>query len=258
MSRSHHSIGLALIAACLVSVSVAAQTATPARPAATPAAQPPQATRPADQTPTVPALDAMHEVIMPMWHDAWPNKDYKALAGMLPAIEKHVAEIEKAPLPGILRDKAPLWATELDALKRTAGTYKAAVASGKNDDLLKAAEAVHMQYEKLVRVVKPVLPEIDAFHGVLYVMYHTQTSPLAVAKLTISTASLKEKMTALNGAVLPDRLKAKTVAFTTQRDRLSKAVAALSAALDSKNDATIRETVETLHAEYQKLEKVFE
>lgn len=259
MSRTFRLIGTAVVGVCLVSVSIAtAQTAKPAAPAAKPPAQAAAPTRPADATPSVPALDAMHEVIMPMWHDAWPNKDYKALAGMLPDVEKHLAAISRAELPGILREKNPMWMSGLADLKKAGATYKAAVASGKNDDLLKAAESLHLQYEKLVRVIKPVLPELDEFHGALYVLYHKEISPLVLAKVTASVEALKVKMAALDKATLPERLKAKTGEFITQRERLAKSLASVSATLGSKDELKIREAVEVMHAEYQKLEKVFE
>jgi len=259
MSRSLRLTGIALTGLCLLSASfAAAQTAKPAAPGSKPAVQATQPVRPADATPAVPALDAMHDIIMPMWHDAWPNKDYKALAAMLPGLEKHLAAVGKADLPGILRDKAPLWAAGLADLKKAGADYKAAVASGKNEDLLKAAEALHMQYEKLVRVIKPALPELDDFHATLYVLYHTQINPLVVAKVTASVETLKVKMAALNKATLPDRLQAKADAFTAQRDRLSKALAALSDTLGSKDESKITGAIELMHAEYQKLEKVFE
>jgi hypothetical protein len=256
MSRYFRLAGLALIGLCLITASfAAAQTAKPATQASKPAAAP---ARPADTIAAVPALDAMHEIIMPMWHDAWPNKDYKALAGMLPAIEKHLSAVSKAELPGILREKNSEWAAGLADLKKAGTDYKAAVASGKNEDLLKAAEALHMQYEKLVRVIKPALPELDDFHGALYVLYHSQMNPLALAKVTASVETLKEKMAALDKATLPDRLKARTEAFSAQRDRLAKALTAVSGTLAGKDETKIRDAIELMHAEYQKLEKVFE
>lgn len=259
MSRTLRLIGIAVAGVCLVSVSIAAaQTAKPAAAAAKPAAQATPSTRPADATPSVPALDAMHEIILPMWHDAWPKKDYKALAGMLPDVEKHLAAIGKAELPGILREKNPMWMSGVADLKKAGADYKAAVAGGKNEDLLKAAEALHMQYEKLVRVIKPVLPELDEFHGALYVLYHKEINPLLLAKVTASVDLLKVKMAALDKATLPERLKAKTGAFAAQRDRLAKSLASVSATLASKNEIKIREAVELMHSEYQKLEKVFE
>jgi len=250
---------LTFIGLCLISASFAtAQTVKPTATATKPAAQATQPARSADATPAVPALDAMHDVVMPMWHDAWPNKDYKVLVGMLPDLEKHLAAISKAELPGILREKTALWAAGLADLNKAGADYKAAVASGKNEDLLKAAEALHMQYEKLVRVIKPVLPELDDFHGTLYVLYHTQINPLLVAKVTASVETLKLKMAALNKATLPDRLKAKADVFAAQRDRLAKALAALAGTLGGKDLTKVSEAVELMHVEYQKLERVFE
>ena len=206
----------------------------------------------------VPALDAMHEVIMPMWHDAWPKKDYKALAGMVPDLERHVAALDKAELPGILRDKQTRWMAGVGDLKATVAAFKAAAEGGKNDELLKAAEKLHMQYEGLVKLVRPVLKEMEDFHASLYVLYHYQTNPLALADATKTIEAMKVKMDTLNKAALPDRMKAKTDAFNAQRARLSSAVDALLALLPGKNDLRIKEAIELMHTEYEKLDRVFE
>ncbi len=100
------------------------------------------APKPEDLKSSVPALDAMHEVIMPLWHDAWPNKDVKAMAAMLPDIEKHFAAVNKAELPLILRDKMAAWVTGVDELKQTVAAYKAAVTAGDNEALLEGGREV--------------------------------------------------------------------------------------------------------------------
>jgi hypothetical protein len=200
----------------------------------------------------------MHEVIMPMWHDAWPNKDYKALAALVPAIEKHMAAIAKAELPGILRDKALRWSTGVGDLKATVAAFKAAAAAGNNDALMAAAEKLHSQYEGLVKIVRPVLKEMDEFHGSLYVLYHYQMSPFQLAKAAASVQALKTKMDTLNKAVLPASMKANIDAFTAQRARLGKALDAVAALLEGKDEPKIKEAIELMHAEYEKLEKVFE
>ena len=215
------------------------------------------APKPEDLKSSVPALDAMHEVIMPLWHDAWPNKDVKAMAAMLPDIERHFAAVNKAELPLILRDKQAAWVAGVDDLKQTVGAYKAAVGAGDNDALLKAAEKLHAQYEALVKIVRPVLKEMEDFHATLYVLYHYQMSPFQPEKAAESVRTLKVKMDALNAAALPDRLKAKTEAFNTQRARLSASIDELVAALDGKDAAKIKTAIEMMHAQYENLEKVF-
>ncbi len=217
-----------------------------------------QAPKPEEITSSVPALDAMHEVIMPMWHDAWPNKDYKALAGLVPAIDTHVAAIAQAELPGILREKATAWKAGVATLSASAAAYKAAVASGNNETLLKAAEKLHKDYEDLVKVVRPILKEMDAFHGVLYTVYHYQLSPFQPEKIAESAQALKAKMEVLNKAVLPERLKTKAEAFAAQRAALSKSVDEVSAAVGTKNEARIKAAIEAMHNAYENLEKLFQ
>jgi hypothetical protein len=222
----------------------------------TPAVAPP-APKPEDLKSSVPALDAMHEVIMPLWHDAWPNKDVKAMAAMLPDIEKHLAAVNKAQLPLVLRDKQAAWVAGVDDLKQTVAAYKAAVTASDNEALLKAAEKLHAQYEGLVKIVRPVLKEMEDFHASLYVLYHHQMSPFQLAKASESIGALKVKMDALNQATLPDRLKAKTEIFVTQRARLSKSVDEVAALLDGKDESKIKAAIEMMHSQYESLEKVF-
>ena len=58
----------------------------------------------ADVEARVPALSAFHEVVYPLWHDAWPKKDVDALVALSPKVNAGVEAIAKAELPGILRD----------------------------------------------------------------------------------------------------------------------------------------------------------
>jgi len=213
--------------------------------------------KPDDLKASVPALDAMHEVIMPLWHDAWPNKDVKAMAAMLPDIERHFAAVNKAELPLILRDKQAAWVAGVDDLKQTVGAYKAAVGAGDNDALLKAAEKLHAQYEALVKIVRPVLKEMEDFHASLYVLYHYQMSPFQLEKASESIRALQAKMEALNKATLPDRLKAKSEAFNAQRARLGASIGELAALLDTRDESKIKAAIEIMHTHYENLEKVF-
>ncbi len=216
-----------------------------------------QAPKAEEMKASVPALEAMHEVIMPLWHEAWPNKDVKAMAAMVPDIEKHMTAIEKAELPGILRDKQASWTAGVADLKATVAAYKAAADAGNNEALLKAAEKLHMQYEGLVKLVRPVLKEMEDFHSSLYVLYHYQMSPFQLAKASESIQALKVKMDALNKAALPARLQPKTDLFNAQRARLAKSIDDVVAILPGKDETKIKAAIEVMHAEYEGLEKIF-
>ena len=58
---------------------------------------------------SVPELFEFHEVIYPIWHTAYPEKNYAMLKEMVPDVNSGAEKIYSAPLPGILRDKQAEW-----------------------------------------------------------------------------------------------------------------------------------------------------
>ena len=206
----------------------------------------------------VPALTSFHEVIYPLWHDAWPKKDVDALVALTPKVDSGVDAIAKAELPGILRDRKKAWDEAVARLGAIRAEYDAAAAKKDGPALLDAAEKLHAQFEKMVRIVRPALKELDAFHGTLYVLYHRQLDPFVLDAVSQSVRTLKEKMAPLSAAALPDRLKAKEGAFVAARGQLATAVDAAVASLEGKDEKSIRAAVESLHTRYQELEKVFD
>ena len=120
----------------------------------------------------VPELFAFHGIIYPIWHGAYSNKDYQALRGYVPEIKRLAAKVYTASLPGILRDKKARWAEGVALLKKAVDDYCAAAEGTDDRALLDAAEELHTRFESLARIILPVIPEVDAFHKVLYVVYH--------------------------------------------------------------------------------------
>jgi hypothetical protein len=206
----------------------------------------------------LPALSEFHDVIVPIWHQAWPAKDAALLRQMVPDVEKGVAKIAKAELPGILRDKADAWKQSLAKFEAAATEYKAA-ANGKDDArLLNAAENLHKLYEGLVKVIQPPLKEIDQFHSVLYVLYHYEYPEHKMDKVKVSVAALKGHMATLNKVQLPERLSNKQAAFDASRTKLSDSLDSLIATLATGDAKKLDQAIETMHSNYQDLEKVFD
>lgn len=212
----------------------------------------------ADVEARVPALSAFHEVVYPLWHDAWPKKDVEALVALAPKVNAGVEAIAKAELPGILRDKKTTWDGAVSRLKTIAGDYDTAAAKKDGPAILSAAESLHSQFERMVRIIRPVLKELEAFHATLYVLYHRQLDPFALEGVSQSVRTLKEKMGPLSAATLPERLKAKEPTFVAARAQLAAAVDAAVASLEGRDEKAIRVAVDLLHTRYQEVEKVFD
>ncbi len=207
----------------------------------------------------VPSLDKFHTVIYPLWHDAWPKKDTEALIAMLPELEKGVADISKASLPGILQEKKISWETNVKKLQEITGEYKAAVEAKDSMKLLGAAEKLHGQYEALVRIVRPVMKELMEFHAELYMLYHYYMPEYRLEQMRTSVAVLKEKMSILDKATLPARFKGKQDEFKAAREKLSAAVDELHEILKNpaNDQGKTNAAIYTVHGEYQALERLF-
>lgn len=209
----------------------------------------------ADTQSTVPELIAFHDVIYPIWHTAYPNKDYAMLRGYVGEINSGFDKIEKAKLPGILRDKAEAWSKGLEEFKSTVADYNRTAAGGDDPALLAAAEALHSRFEMMVRIIRPVLKEIDSYHKVLYVVFHKYLPEKKYDEIKAVSGDMVAKAEAILNAQLPKRREAKAVPFKAASEKLLAETRAL--ALCSGGEETAR-AVDRVHSAYQELEKIFE
>jgi hypothetical protein len=206
----------------------------------------------------VPELEDFHAVIYKLWHTAWPNKDIGMLVSLQPEIAAGAASVAGASLPGILRDKKEAWQKSVGDLQQCVGRYGAAASARDSARLLDEAEKLHMQYEKMVRLIRPPMKELEAFHTELYMLYHHYGPNFELAKIRTSAGAMKEKMTILNGAALPDRYKAKADIYRAARAKLSMSVDALQGVVTSGDRQEISRAIDGVHTNYLTLEKVFE
>lgn len=207
----------------------------------------------------VPELDAFHKPIYALWHEAWPAKDITTLKSLLPDVEKAYSTLAAAKLPGILREKQAKWDEKLKVLGQAVKEYRTASEQNNAEGVLKATESVHMNYEQMVRLVRPAMKELDAFHQVLYVLHHYYMPENKSDQISASADSLTTKMTALNEASLPKRLEARTDQFSKARRNLGESVKAFAEGVKAKKpEDELVKLESTLHARYQVLEQVFD
>jgi hypothetical protein len=209
---------------------------------------------------SVPELEAFHEIIYPIWHTAYPEKDIAALKGFVPRINELAGKIYAAELPGILREKEGKWNAGIAEFKKSVDAYEAAAKGADDRALLDAAEALHMRYEMLVRAIRPVLPEMDAFHKVLYVVYHTDLPGKKWEDVRSASPDLRAKAEAIAKAQLPKRLEPKAAAFQEAAAALVDAASGLEKlSQGGGGDAeSLDRAVVKVHTKYQDLEKIFE
>jgi len=201
---------------------------------------------------TVPELTAFHEVIYQIWHTAYPEKDVAMLKGLVPQVNELAGKVFTAQLPGILRDKQAKYDAGLAEFRASVEAYNTAAKGSDEKALLDAAEVLHAKYEALVRILRPVLKEMDDFHKVLYVVFHKDLPDKKWDNIRAAAPDLKAKAEAVAKAPLPTRLQPKAEAFNAAAAGLVEAAAALA------DGAAVEGAVLKLHTRYQELEKVFD
>jgi len=204
-------------------------------------------------------LTEFHDVIYQIWHTGWPEKDINFLVSLAPEVEKGYDKVKKVELSGILRDKKSKWDDGLKKFRINVEMYKGTAAKKDSVGLLNAAEKLHSQYEALVRIVKPVLKEVDAFHQELYMLYHYNMPNYDYLKVQRSAIVLKAKMKDLMNAQLSERMSNKKDLFEKCKGELNVAVDSFNEVMLKGNDkSAINTAVDALHSKYQELEKVFD
>lgn len=204
-------------------------------------------------------LAEFHDVIYQIWHTAWPEKNIKMLNDLLPDVEKAYAKVKAAKLPGILRDKQGKWDEGLKKFSASVAAYKDAAGKDNAQAFLDAAEKMHADYEGLVRIVKPVLKEVDAFHQELYMIYHYYSPNFELEKIKSSAVVLKAKMDEMMNAKLSKRLEPRQEKFDAARKGLMESVVKLNEVVaNSKDKKVITDAVDGMHTKYSELEKVFD
>ena len=216
------------------------------------------AQNPAEAVARVPELDAFHEVIFKIWHEAYPQKNTTMLKQLLPEVENGISEVSAAQLPGILREKKAVWEEGIKRLQSAGDAYKAAVSAEDEAKMLTAAETLHSGFEMLMRSIRPPMKELDDFHSVLYMLYHHYLPKYDLERIRSSAAELKQKMAVLNKAQVPARLKGSSSEFQAARIKLSDSVDSLATTVQTDNRKAINEAVEAMHSNYVALNGICE
>src|SRR3989304_5056989 len=197
---------------------------------------------------SVPELNEFHEVIYPIWHTAYPVKDFELLKKMVPEVNSGAEKIYSAQLPGILRDKYPEWNKGLVKFRSSVERYNKFMNTDAETEILKSAEELHSNYEMLVRVVKPVTQEVDEFHKVLYMIYHHYWPNKNTKEFVKAVDDLEMRAKELNTCVLPKWAANKSEEFQKQSQKLYDATNSLKKLLSANaNKPDIDKAVEIVH-----------
>ena len=209
-------------------------------------------------TSNVPELDSLHESVYILWHTAYQNKNYALIKEMLPKLDVSVSNLAKSTLPKILHSKQTKWDSEIKNLQSNLSALHKAVEEDNKGSMLNTVESLHGSYERLVRIIRPKLPELESFHEDLYKVYHSYMPDNDIEKIKIQIPSMKKKIGLLMQAKLPQDLAAQQNKFNLAVSKLEISLNELENIITTGNREKIQSAVDKLHSDYQSIDAMLQ
>jgi hypothetical protein len=217
----------------------------------------------------VPALDHFHKIIVSIFHDYIPKKDYDSMKNAVPQIESDVEAILNAKLPEILLEKQEKWNIAKDTLKKITADYIDAAMYSDEEKLLESAKRIHIQYEKMMRLVKPKAKNLDSlhilFHKIKNIIYSSKADDelkkiiplLNIRKDSVMTIHFKYRGKPDN-VELKQKSEAKISAFEKMRLELEKDIDNFVNSIQLNDMENIKKCFENMHNKYHLCESTLD
>jgi len=206
----------------------------------------------------VPQLETLHKSIYVLWHDAYPNKNYDLIKSTMPELEASVVDLVKVKLPEMMHNRQEKWDSEIKALQDDLSLLQKSIAADNKETMLTEVESLHSAFERLVRVIRPKLAELDSFHEDLYQLYHKLMPANDIEHIRALIPSMKDKANKLAQAKLTRRLAEKQAAFDQKVAELQTSLAELEKSAVKGNQKKVKASVEKVHSAYQRIDAVLE
>jgi hypothetical protein len=143
-----------------------------------------------------------------------------------------------------------------DNLKSSLQALHLAVEENNQEDMLAQVEVFHSAFEKLIRLIRPVVPELEAFHQEMYKLYHYYMPNYELPNIRLAVTAMQQKLLPLKEVQLPHRLAEMQGQFDAAVQDLGTHLFNLSEVVRQDDKDLIKDAVEKVHTAYQKTKAV--
>lgn len=205
------------------------------------------------------AMNGFHSILYPLWHEAYPQKDFKAIREQAPAIRQKLMALIVIPAPDNMAEaqRESLF-TKRQELAFYVDQYEKAAADSSDSVVAASFETMHWGFEELEKVFILEIKQLDSFHETLYSLWH-KTLPAKDYKAVKSNVPvLKAEMDSLMAYKLPGICQGIKEDFEAKRTALKDAVYQLADICQKGTNKQIDEAVTLLHEKYMDLSSVLQ
>ena len=185
---------------------------------------------------------------------ALKSGDMQAARDTLAMLNQKLDKIKAAEVPVRLAESADKVTSQVDALSISLEELTSAITQPElaeiDTTILNQFTTVRTNFAKLGSLLRVKIPELSAFHDVLYVAWHDYYANDAIDSTKAIVPQFKEKAAALDNVQWPGALQDNLDAIKMKVKDLQQSVADLEAACQGDDTEAIKKTVEVLHEKY--------
>ncbi len=203
------------------------------------------------------AMNDFHSILYPMWHEAYPKKDFKAIREQAPLFQKKLLVLIRIPAPTDLDEqKKQDFLLKRQNLAFYVDQYNVAAADTVDSALASAFEQMHWGYEELDKVFMVEIKQLDSFHETLYFLWHKALPAKDYKSVKETMPVLKAEMDSLMAFQLPSSCKDIKDDFEAKRTALKDAVYQLVDVAQKGTEKQIDDALTLMHEKFMDLSSV--
>ena len=205
------------------------------------------------------ALEDFHSVLAPMWHEAYPQKDFKAIREQAPLFKQKLMALIVIPAPDNMDEpKREEFFTKRQELAFYVDQYTKAAADSTDSVLASVFEQMHWGYEELNKVFMVEIKQLDSFHETLYYLWHKALPAKDYDAVKKTVPVLKAEMDSLMLVKLPGSCYDIKDDFEVKRAALKDAVYQLADVCQKGTEKQIDDALTLMHDKFMELNMVLQ
>jgi hypothetical protein len=182
------------------------------------------------------AYETFHAVMAPLWHKAWPDKNYEALIAGGAEFEKQIDGIKELKPDIKSEERLATFTKRRDLLVKHVNAYVEAAKNGDGEKCYEILPELHDAFELSASALAPIrYPELTGLLVTSNIIVEQHIPDANDEGIKGSTETLTRKMKTLQETEIPKELHYREEALRKDFEELNKLVAMMQECCD-KND----------------------
>jgi hypothetical protein len=202
------------------------------------------------------ALDDFHEVLMPLWHESYAEKDFKTIRDKAPLLQEKIMTLIRVPAPADLsqdEEKLHTFLSKRQELAFYVMEFNRAAKDGPDSTLASAFETMHWGYEELEKFFAVQIEELDQFHETLYFLWHRALPERDYQAIRKTAPVVKAEVDSLMKVPVPGACKIKEEEFEKGKTALRDAVYGFAQVCEKGTEDDIDAALKAMHDRFAEL-----